>query len=299
MRTIWLASFPKSGNTWMRMMIGALAAPDDADIDINALPERGGITSGRPPFDYHTMIDSSLLSFDEIDRLRPGVYAAQAAGWRDDDDPEQGLQAGSDARFVKSHDGYTYLADGAPLLAGARGADGVVLIVRDPRDVAPSFANHSSTSLDEAIKTMGDPNGSFCGHPDRQAIQLRQQLLGWSGFSASYLDQRDIPLLLVRYEDMQADAAAELGRVMAFAGDPRPPEALARAAELAAFDRLKQKEAETGFREAPSRVAAGFFRRGQSGAWKDELTAEQAAQIEADHAPMMRRLGYAPAFTPA
>jgi sulfotransferase family protein len=292
MRTVWLASFPKSGNTWMRMMIGALGAPADADIDINALPERGGITSGRAPFDYHTLIDSGLLTFDETDRLRPGVYAAQAAGWRDEDDPEQGLEAGVSARFVKSHDSYTYLADGTPLLGGARGADGAVLIVRDPRDVAPSFANHSSTSLDEAIKTMGDPASSFCGQPERQANQLRQQLLGWSGFAASYLEQRDIPLLLVRYEDMQTDAAGELGRVMTFAGDPQPPEVLARAAELSDFDRLKQKEAESGFREAPSRIRAGFFRRGQSGAWKDELTPEQVARIEADHAPMMRRLGY-------
>ena len=68
------------------------------------------------------MLDSRLLTFDETDRLRPGVYAAQASGWRDEDDPEQGLEASANARFVKSHDGYTYLADGTPLLMPARGA---------------------------------------------------------------------------------------------------------------------------------------------------------------------------------
>jgi len=38
-----------------------------------------------------------------------------------------------------------------------------------------------------------------------------------------------------------------------------------------------------------------FFRRGEVGGWRDELTAEQVARIEAAHAPMMRRLGYEPA----
>src|SRR6185503_16945022 len=65
-RTIWLSSYPKSGNTWFRMLVANLNAID-TPVDINALPERGGIASARAPFDHLTLIDSGLLTHDEID----------------------------------------------------------------------------------------------------------------------------------------------------------------------------------------------------------------------------------------
>ena len=62
---------------------------------------------------------------------------------------------------------------------------------------------------------------------------------------------------------------------------------------FADFGQLRGQEQEKGFREAPRPYAGGnFFRRGEAGAWRDELSAEQIARIEAAHAPMMRRLGY-------
>ncbi len=60
-RTVWLASYPKSGNTWMRMLIANLWSKD-APADINDLPERGGIASARATFDYLTLVDSGLLT---------------------------------------------------------------------------------------------------------------------------------------------------------------------------------------------------------------------------------------------
>jgi hypothetical protein len=60
------------------------------------------------------------------------------------------------------HDAYTYTVTGEPLLGGARSADGAILIVRDPRDVAPALANHMRSSLDEAIAFMGNPAAGFC-----------------------------------------------------------------------------------------------------------------------------------------
>jgi len=71
-----------------------------------------------------------------------------------------------------------------------------------------------------------------------------------------------------------------------------------RAVTFADFSQLRQQEAEKGFKEAPQRrSAAKFFRRGEAGAWRDELTPEQPARSEADHAPMMRCLGYALSHT--
>jgi aryl sulfotransferase len=66
-----------------------------------------------------------------------------------------------------------------------------------------------------------------------------------------------------------------------------------RAVAFADFAELKKQELDKGFREAPRPQAGGnFFRRGVAGGWRDELSPEQVARIEAEHGPMMRRLGY-------
>ena len=172
--------------------------------------------------------------------------------------------------------------------------------MRDPRDVAPSLANHNRSSIDAAIAFMDDAQAAFCVAPGRQHNQLRQQLPGWSGHVTSWLDQADIPTLLVRYEDMQADAASQLRRVLNFGGRPASEEEIARAVGFADFSRLRAQEQEKGFREAPRPYAGGnFFRRGEAGVWREELTPEQVGRIEAAHAPMMRRLGYVLSNAPA
>jgi aryl sulfotransferase len=297
-RTIWLASYPKSGNTWLRMLIANLSAESDAPVDVNDLSERGGIASARGPFDHLLLIDSGLLTHDEIDALRPRVYEELANGAQDDEYDD--TQPPPPVRFVKVHDAYTLTPQGDPLLAGARGASGAIVIVRDPRDVAPSLASHSNFSIDQAITFMNDRAAAFCGQTNRQHNQLRQQLPGWSGHVASWLEQSDIPVHLIRYEDMQADTAAILRRALDFAGWPAGEEDIARAVAFADFAQLRQQEQDKGFREAPRPHTGGvFFRRGEAGGWRAELNAEQAARIEADHAAMMRRLGYDLSSAPA
>lgn len=289
-QTFWLSSYPKSGNTWFRMLIANLRR--DAPVDINDLPERGGIASARGWFDNNMLFASSLLTHEECDRLRPRVYAAVAQQQEQVDTDEAETRIGS-ARFVKTHDAWTLTGDGEPLLGGQRGATGAIVIVRDPRDVAPSLASHNGQSLDEAIAFMAQSGASFCGSRDRQPNQLRQQLLTWSAYNASWLDQGDLPVHLVRYEDLHRDTPGVLQRALAFAGIAVTAAEAAQAARFADFGELRKQETERGFREASRRLSGiGFFRRGVSGAWHDELSAAQVARIEADHGAMMERLGY-------
>ena len=285
MRTYWLASYPKSGNTWMRILLANLAGSSDGGAaDINRL--WGGFASARTPFDRITLIDSGLLSHDEIDALRPDAHAALAQHGTDDDEDD----VGAPARFVKVHDAYRFTRDDQSLLGGRRGADGAVVIVRDPRDIAPSFAHHSRFDIDRTIAFMNDHGACLCGAADRTFQQLRQRLMSWSGHVDSWLSQRDLPVHLVRYEDLQRTPQAALRAALDFAGWPAAEAAIDRAVELSAFHRVAAQEGDTGFREAPHRLR--FFRRGEAGAWRDELTATQVARIEHDHGAMMQRLGY-------
>jgi hypothetical protein len=265
----------------------------EAPVDINDLPERDGIASARGRFDNAMLFPSGLLTHEECDRLRPRVYEAIAHDMPDEEEQDAGETRIGDVRFVKTHDAWTYTADGEPLLGGRKGADGAILIVRDPRDVAPSLAHHGNQTIDQAIDFMGDAHASFCGQRDRQPNQLRQLMPRWSGHVAGWLDQADLPVHLIRYEDLQADTAGVFRNALAFAGIAISHEEAERATRFADFGELRKQEAERGFREAPrAQTGGGFFRRGVSGAWLDELSAAQVTRIEADHAAMMMRLGY-------
>ena len=272
---VWLASFPKSGNTWFRIFLANLAAGRDAPADINDLDERGGIASSRQEFEAATLLDSGLLPHVDVERLRPRIYERIAAETRTQ-------------RWIKVHDAYTLTDAGEPMLGRGRAA---IYLARDPRDVAVSLAHHNSTSLDAAIELMNQPDGALCRGVQGQPPQLRQRLLGWSGHAASWLEQTDVPVHLLRYEDLREAPHRAFAAALAFAQRPASEADIARAIRHADFAELQRQERERGFTERLSRRSP-FFRAGQVGGWRGELTREQVAALERVHAPLMARLGY-------
>jgi aryl sulfotransferase len=293
-RIVWLASYPKSGNTWFRMLIANLHANGPVDINDLSWGSGGGTASARDRFDATMLFPSGLLTHDECDRLRPRVYEAIARGEIADpgemSEPDDRVDT---VRFIKTHDAWALTPADEPL-HGAGSASHAILIVRDPRDVAVSLAYHNNQTIDHAIAFMARPDAAFCGRDDRQHNQLRQRLPGWSGWNRSWLGQHALPVQVVRYEDLQHDTAGCLADTLGFAGVAADPAAIGRAVRFASFGELRAQEAAGGFREAPPKQRGGrFFRRGIAGAWRDELTRDQAARIVHDHAGLMARFGYA------
>jgi aryl sulfotransferase len=290
---VWLASYPKSGNTWFRMLVANLR--QDKPVDINDLPDSVGIASARTWFDGIMLFPSGLLTHEEVDRLRPQVHRAMAADLVPADPEDQTETRLGAKRFIKTHDAYTYTVDGEPLLGGGAAAGCAILIVRDPRDVATSLAHHIGRTVDQAIDFMGSDDSSFSGRRDRQTPQLRQRLPTWAGYNTGWIEQADIPVQVVRYEDLKADTPGVLRRALAFAGVEVSEAECEDAARFADFDALKQQEIEKGFREVARAGPNGrFFRRGVAGGWRDELTPAQIARIEGDQAVMMKHFGYHP-----
>ncbi|HFD11890.1 MAG TPA: sulfotransferase domain-containing protein [Crenotrichaceae bacterium] len=272
----WLASYPKSGNTWMRLFIANLNGEEEEAVDINEL-YTGSIASGRGWIDDVLGFDIGALSHDEIDQLRPDVYRWSA-------------EQAESLEYHKIHDAYTTLADGRQLIP-ANATYGVLYLLRNPLDVAISFAHHSNCSIDKAIDNMSNPQFAFCGGTKRLNNQLRQWLLSWSDHVISWVDAAQINRLVVRYEDMVNHPMTTFSKVAGFLELATDENSITQALEHCTIKKLQEQEQEKGFKEKMA-TSANFFRKGKVGDWQETLSETQIQRIVTDHCQVMQRFGY-------
>ncbi len=275
---IWLASYPKSGNTWLRLLLANLLSENTEAIDINniSLPQSDIIN--RRIFEETTLIDSSLLSCDEVDALRPQMVEALAADVEGD-------------VYVKLHGAYRTLADGAPML-GRGQARAALYVMRDPRDVVVSYAHHTGASIGHHISALNNPLAAIARERDYYTPQVPQVLYDWSGHVESWADQRDVPVHVIRYEDMHDAPVATLQKVADFLDLAVSAERVEHAVRCAEFSALQRTELESGFRERFVESTAPFFRSGRAGGWREVLSLEQQQAITDAHSRVMERFGY-------
>lgn len=261
----WLASYPKSGNTWVRCLISSVLS-GGATPDLNRLGDVVPSAASRVLLEETLDIPTSDLIASELAALRADAYRQWASGAHN---------------VLKVHDAYD------PELFPADITAGTVLIVRDPRDIVPSLAHHLHFTLDVAIARLASADFVFAsGHP------LTEQRLGsWSEHTRSWLERGAGPLLLLRYEDLLADPIGRTAQLCRFLGLNAGAAVISRAVHSCCFPSLQAAEAASGFREK-SKHQDRFFRRGTAGSWRDSLDSEQAARVLRDHRVMMDRTGY-------
>ena len=271
----WLASYPKSGNTWLRIFLQNLREDGTEPVNINDL-QTGQIASDRNWLDDVLGFDSADLDADEIDRLRPAVYR-----WSLHDD---------DIGYHKIHDAYTMTAAGEPLVS-KEGTLGALYIIRNPLDVAPSFANHNNSTLDDAIERMGSSINALARTDKKLKSQVRQKLLSWSEHVLSWVDAPDLNIQVIRYEDMLFNPIATFTKTVKFLGLPDDSVRIEKAIRFSDFKVLSTQERENGFSEKPAKTEY-FFRQGKSNDWREKLSEAQVERIVADHGEVMARFGY-------
>lgn len=276
MKIIWLASYPKSGNTWFRAFLTAYLNPSQEAVDINNLYDTT-IASSRILFDEITGISSSDLTFNEIDLLRPEVYLRNAA-------------ESNDIIYHKTHDAWQVLPNGNPLFP-PEVTKGVIYFIRNPLDVAVSFANHLNTTIDRTIEIMNNPDYAFCDKTGKLHIQLRQRLNTWSGHVVSWLDKSGLPVHVMRYEDMKARPLETFCNAIAFLGLNIDSACIQEALRKSSFEELHQQEKLKGFKEK-SISSSVFFRKGKVNDWKNYLTMDQVNRITELHNAVMQRFDY-------
>ncbi len=275
-KIIWLASYPKSGNTWLRAFLANLKSEANVPADINDL--RGGpIASARFLFDEAMGIEASDLTLAEIERYRPAVYEHMAT-------------FSETTLFLKIHDAFTWNDAGIPVVSRTA-TQGAIYLIRNPLDVAVSYAHHMNAPIDRAINVMAQEKHALVPSKTNISNQLRQRLLTWSRHVKSWVDDSELSVHMMRYEDMVQHPVETFTAAARFADLSTEPGAIERAIAFSSFDVLQSQEREHGFSEKPS-GAESFFRKGKVGAWREVLSDQQVDQIVQDHRQVMSRFGY-------
>lgn len=267
----WLVSYPRSGNTWVRLALHAALHPE-GQPGFDALTDYGRSTISRRLIEDEIGIDSGELTGGELARLRADFHEAM-------------FQTAGSPALVKVHDRW----DGS--LFTARLTHAAIYLVRDPRDVAISWAAFKGKSVDWAIGFLADTDAHVGRRKGAIRPALPEALGSWSDHVRSWLDCAPFSVVTVRYEDLLADTAGQLAVILAAMGQSIGPDAIAQAVERSRFERLAGEEQIRGFAPRP-KSSERFFRAGRAGSWKEVLSAAQAAAIERDHGEVMVRFGY-------
>ncbi|WP_300549077.1 sulfotransferase domain-containing protein [Roseovarius sp.] len=268
-RIIWLASYPKSGNTWMRSLLAHYFMPAGQAPDINNLRQ---FTTGDTRQDF---FDAAVGGKFQSETLEDWVTARTKA---------LRLIAASkpDHHFVKTHCQTIRMFDQdiiPPELTAA-----AIYIMRNPFDLAPSFARHQGADIDTAIErmcfsdtVMGTPSGIY-------------DLLGrWDDHINVWTNAPGLPHYVVRYEDLLNHPAKTMRTLLEkFLRVKVEGPKLARAIKATSFEAMKKQEETLGFAEKPQGMTA-FFAKGQAGVWRDDLTPQQVGRIREAFLPTLER----------
>ncbi|MEX1205287.1 MAG: sulfotransferase domain-containing protein [Dongiaceae bacterium] len=273
-KIVWIASYPKSGNTWLRAFLHNLLRNPKEAYDINKLTD---FTLGDSQAHWYQRFDprpATEYSKEDLARLRPRVH-------------ELFTRTSPDSVFVKTHQALVEWG-GAPMITMECTA-GAFYVVRNPLDVVISHSHHYGYSIDETIAIM-----AARGSQTRAAQTHVPELHGsWTENVASWTARPHPGLHVVRYEDMQDRPYATFKGVVDFLRLPAPRARIERAIRRSSFKVLQEQERRQGFREK-SGSADLFFRAGTAGQWRRVLTAAQVEAVVAAHREQMARFGYWP-----
>jgi len=274
---LWIASYPKSGNTWTRHFLHNLlkileGEDDGTPQNINAMNEY--TIWDISAFPYEKILGKPPKDVDraEIARVRPQVQAQIA-------ERTDGLA------MVKTH--HALVMDRGVSAINFEVTSGAIYIVRNPLDVAISFANHLGSTIDRAIEEMGIRNLET-GVSEQSVYEIYGS---WSQHVESWTRKPHRAIYVMRYEDMLEHTHAVFRGLCTHLLLNPTDEQLALAIERSSFDEMKRQEEAEGYREKPD-SAPMFFRSGKSGEWRETLTPEQIRTIIVAHNEQMRRFGY-------
>ena len=279
---IWIASYPKSGNTWLRSLISSYFFTDDGFFDFKLLKNIPSYPS--PPF-----FEKYPDKFNKPE--------ATAKYWI----PEQERINKNNNKliFLKTHNalckinGYSF--------TDTKNSLGAVHIIRDPRNVISSISNHYQIDLDEALKFMKTPNKAIFVKKDQRYLGFNA-LFSWSSNNKSWSECQKFPILTIKYEDLEKETFETFKKVFEFIKkvSKLKEDFNQKKAEMAIkncnFEKLQKLEKEKGFYEAISKKNSSekikFFNLGNKNNYKDLLNKNLIDEINLFYKDELKKYNY-------
>jgi len=267
----FVASYPKSGNTWVRM---AAICYSTGRADLSALGRMGDLRVQ----DYHDVSPVPLcqLGLPAQAQIRSAAMLNLAFNL-----------GGKREHAIKSHHAFLCV-DGIPLWHPSF-VDRVVNPVRDPREVCCSAKEHFGFDTYEDCAEFMIQEGQVIGGNDRP---IHHVIGSWAQHVNSWQSADPLDVMTVKYEDLKADPLAMFEKIFEFLLDEEVERhRVEEAVKATEFDHLRKLEDEHGFPEK-SDQADRFFRSGTTDGWKEELPTEVARALEDEFGKTMEGLGY-------
>lgn len=274
---VWLASYPKSGNTWTRTFLHNLVHVTSGEMQAQQINELNQFSTGSASL----ALFEEILGFAPTTKHQDQIAAARARVQQYIADAVEGLI------FLKTHQ--ALVKDRGHVTINFAVTAGAIYIVRNPLDVAISYSHHLGQSIDDTIAFMNLQNAETSSSKK----QVYEVYGSWSQHVLSWTRKPHPAIYVMRYEDMLNDPKktfSALARHLLF----KPSDGqLADAIDRSSFERLREQEEKDGFRERPE-GAERFFREGRAGQWKEVLTPAQIQRVVDAHGEQMQRFGYLP-----
>ena len=283
---IWLASYPKSGNTWLRFYIISLLMGKQTNLNLNHLR---AIMNYPHSTQFEDLV-SDLFDFDEI-----------AKNWITS---QNKINSNKNLRFFKTHNMLGKFRGN--LFTNSENTLGSIYIVRDPRNVVTSVKNHYSLSnYEEATKFIFNENQVLSLSDRQKDLYLKSKKFPLTQFVGSwkthYLSWKNMKknYLLVRYEDLVESPKNEFTKIADFVGNllklKFTEDQIDNAISLSSFDKLEKMEKDNGFTESTIDKDGNrnkFFFLGPKNDWRKILDKSISSEIEKKFEKEMKELKY-------
>ncbi len=276
---VWLASYPKSGNTLLRSILSSYFFSNDGKFNFENLYQ---ITQ-FPLLEHFTSIDVDLNEDKAI--FKNSINAQNFIN------KEKGK-----VKFFKTHSSFSKIDDYN--FTDLQNTLGVIYIVRDPRNVVTSLAHHYDLSMDEAIDTMIDEK-KFMSRTDKNAEVFAGS---WNFNYNSWKNlEKHKKYFLIKYEDLITNKKSIILKVFKFLNSlgmklDIDMVKLNKVIKTTEFEQMKMMEQKETFTEAMIDEQTGkrkiFFNLGPNNDWRVNLDNKNKEKIEKTFSKEMEELGY-------
>ena len=275
---IWLASYPKSGSTWVRSFLTCLLFSQDNNLNINDIKIRAFPTKK----DYENINENS----ENINQIIQNSLHAQSR-----------INLDNKIKFFKTHSANWKSND--DLFTDEVNTDSVIYIVRDPRNIITSIKNHFDfDSYEKSLNFMKNEQTIIGNKKSKSEIDLLTIISSWSNHYKSWKKIKK-DYLLIKYENLVDNSFDEFGKISNFLKKKHDYQysetEVAKSIENTSFDKLKLQEKEKGFIEAVTDSKGNlkkFFNLGPENDWKNILDKKTTRLVEENFEKEMIELGY-------